>query len=71
MEDGRIPKNDLYSRLTSNARRVGRPAVRFRDACKRDIESAQVSIEEAAAADRINWRQAVRSGMRKAKERRN
>ena len=38
-----------------------RPAVRLRDACKRDITSAQISIEswESAAADCNNWRQAV------------
>ena len=50
---------------------VGRPALWFRDACKQDIESVQISIKslESAAADRKNWRQALQSGMRKAEER--
>ena len=68
-EDGRIPKDVLYGELASGARCVGRPALRFRDACKRNIKSAQVSIEylESTAADRNYWRQAVQ---RKAEERR-
>ena len=64
MKDGRIPKDVLYSELASGTRCVGRPALRFRDACKRDIKSAQISIEswEATAADRNNLRQAMVSG---------
>ena len=31
MEDGRIPKDVLYSQLASGSRRVGRPALRFKD----------------------------------------
>ena len=63
----------IYGELAYGARRIGRPALRFRDAWKRDIKSPQISIEswESAAADRKNWRQAVRSGVRKAEERRN
>ena len=38
MEDGRLPKDILYGQLTSGARPVGRPALRFKDACNRDIE---------------------------------
>ena len=47
--------------------------LQFRNACKRNIESVQISIEswESAAADCINWRQAVWSGIRKTEERRN
>ena len=73
MEDGRIPKDILCGELASGARRVGRPAVRFRAACKRDIKSAQISIEsrESTAADSNNCRHAVQSGMRKAEESRN
>ena len=36
---------------------LGQRRLRFRDACKQDIKSAQISIEswEPAAADRNNW----------------
>lgn len=44
-EDGRIPKDVLYDELASGARHVGCPVLQFRDACKRDIKSAQISIE--------------------------
>ena len=73
MEDGHILKDDLYGELSSGARRVGHPSLRFMDACKRDIKSAHIIIESwtFGAADRNNWRQAVQSGMRKAEERRN
>ena len=48
MEDGHISKDDLCDELASGARRLlvqDRPALRFRDACKRDIKSAHIIIE--------------------------
>ena len=33
MVDGRIPKEVLYRKLTAGVRKVGRPALRFMDAC--------------------------------------
>ena len=73
MEDGHILKDHLYGELASGARRVGRPTLRFTDACKRDIKSAHIIIDswKVGAADRNNWRQVVQSGVRKAEERRN
>ena len=73
MEDGRIPKAVLYGELVSAARRVGLPTLLFGDTCKRDIKCAPTSIEswESAAVDGNIWRQAVRSGIRKAEETRN
>ena len=70
MDNGRIPKDVLYSELASGARCLGRPALRFRDAYKRNIKSAQISIEscESAVADCKKWRQAVQRGMRKAEK---
>ena len=61
IENGRIPKDILCGELASGARRDGRPSVRFRAACKRDIKSAQISIEsrESTAADSNNCRHAV------------
>ena len=37
VKDGRIPKDVLYSELASGAKRVGRPGLRLRVACKQDI----------------------------------
>ena len=71
VEDGPIPKDVLYGELASDAKRVGCPALWFRDACKLDVIFAQVGIKswESAAADRNNWRQVVRSGTRRTKNR--
>ncbi|KAI8519194.1 hypothetical protein Bbelb_024510 [Branchiostoma belcheri] len=41
MEDGRIPKDVLHEQLTSGSRRVGRPALRYKDICKRDMKASQ------------------------------
>ncbi|KAI0208446.1 hypothetical protein LSAT2_006873, partial [Lamellibrachia satsuma] len=39
MEDGRLPKDILYGQLTSGVRPVGCPALRFKDACNRDMKA--------------------------------
>ena len=53
MEDGRIPRDVLYGKVSSDARCILHPALRFRDACKRDMKSALIGFEswESAAAD--------------------
>ena len=72
MEDGRLPKDVLYGELTSGSRPVGRPIVRYKDVCKRDMKSAEINPDswEADAADRSNWRHMVRTGVRRAEARR-
>ena len=35
MEDGRLPKDVLYSEFASGSRPVGRPMLRFKDMCNR------------------------------------
>lgn len=47
VEDGRIPNDVLYSELASGAKRVGRPGLRLRDACKRGINLHR--------SDRVLW----------------
>ncbi|PFX11860.1 Craniofacial development protein 2 [Stylophora pistillata] len=37
MEDERIPKNLLYGEFESGSRPIGRPKLRFKDVCKRDM----------------------------------
>ena len=51
MKDGRIPKDILYSELTIGTRPAGRPNLRFKVVCKRDL-----STFGAIAADRNHWR---------------
>ena len=54
MEDGHLPKDILYGQFCSGARPVGRPALRFKDACKRDMKACDISPKgwEAVAEDR-------------------
>ncbi|KAI8519265.1 hypothetical protein Bbelb_025220 [Branchiostoma belcheri] len=65
MEDGRIPKDILYGELVMGRRPVGRPALRFRDVCKRDMKCADIDSAswEQLAADRSEWRHAVKVGL--------
>ena len=39
MEDGRIPKDILYGELATGQRNTGRPHLRFKDVCKRDMRA--------------------------------
>ncbi|XP_063605235.1 uncharacterized protein LOC134780428 [Penaeus indicus] len=70
MEDGRIPKDLLYGQLATGTRRPGRPTLRFKDVCKRDMKACNIKPEvwEPAADDRDHWRQAVHRGSRLADE---
>ncbi|KAI8515757.1 hypothetical protein Bbelb_065700 [Branchiostoma belcheri] len=65
MEDGRIPKDILYGELVTGRCPVGRPALRFRDVCKRDMKCADIDPAswEQLAADRSEWRHAVKVGL--------
>ena len=44
MEDGRIPKDILYSELAKGKRTTGRPHLRFKDVCKRDLKAIGIDI---------------------------
>jgi len=61
MEDGRLPKDILYGQLATGTRRVGRPSLRFKDVCKRDMKACGISPDswEVQAEDRGTWRLAV------------
>ena len=58
MEDGRIPKDILYGELATGRRNIGRPQLRFKDVCKRDMKSLDINTEswEKLAADFSSWR---------------
>ena len=68
MKDGRPPKDVLYGELASGARRVGRPALRFGDACKRDIKSAQMNIESWESAETATTGESIVERRRQKKE---
>ena len=61
MEPGRIPKDLLYGELATGTRPTGRPKLRFRDVCKRDLKSCDIDTDtwEATAEDRSAWRSTV------------
>ena len=61
MEDGRIPKDLLYGQLALGCRPVGRPALRYKDVCKRDLKLMDINPDswEKLADDRDGWRRAA------------
>ena len=71
-ENGRIPKNMLYGELATGATPVGRPTLRFKDVCKRDLKAGNINPagREAAAADRCRWRLAVKAHIETCEKRR-
>ena len=42
MDDGRIPKDLLYGELVQGKRSTGRPQLRFKDVCKRDLKALKI-----------------------------
>ena len=72
MDDGRIPKDLLYGELATGLRPTGRPTLRFKDVCKRDMKVGNINLAgwKALAADRSHWRLAVKVGTQACEERR-
>ena len=58
MKDGRIPKDLLYGELATGKRPTGRPQLRFKDVCKRDLQALGINTDswEVTATDRDAWR---------------
>ena len=44
MEDGRIAKDLLYVELTECSRPSGRPKLRYKDVCKRDLIALNINL---------------------------
>ena len=65
MKDGRIPKDFLYGELATGKRPTGRPQLRFKDVCKRDLQALDINSDswEVTAADRDAWRHTVKVGL--------
>ena len=70
MEDGRIPKDLLFGELATGARPTGRPCLRFKDVCKRDLKDCSVSPADlqSAISDRNKWRTLTKLGCRQSEE---
>ena len=73
MGDGRIPKDVLYGELATGHRPAGRPALHFKDVCKRDLELADIDPGswEQIADDRSAWQSVVRKGVRTGEDKQN
>ncbi|XP_037774604.1 uncharacterized protein LOC119571296, partial [Penaeus monodon] len=63
MDDGRIPKDILFGELATGSRPTGRPLLRFKDVCKRDMRAGDIDPAgwESVAEDRSSWRSAVKA----------
>ena len=61
----------LYGELSTGSRPTGRPCLRFKDVCKRDMKQAGIDQNkwEEAAKDCAVWRKTVATGTRLAEER--
>ena len=62
MQDGWLPKDTLYGEQCLGARPVGRPSLRYKDLCMRDMKFARINLDywESRAADRDAWRLLVK-----------
>ena len=72
MAPNRLPRAILYGELEQGTRLPGRPLLRYKDLCKRDLQDAAVDITqwEGQANDRNEWRQLIRQGIEAAEDRR-
>ena len=72
MANGRIPKHLQHGGLVTGARTVGRPYLRHKDTCQRDMKMAGIDSNnwEIAAGDRGKWRSVVKTCTRREEDRR-
>ena len=72
MDDGRMPKDILYGQLVKGSRKQGRPFLRFKDVCKRDMRICSIATDtwESDANDRTSWRQRLIQGIADADQKR-
>ena len=70
MQDGRIPKDILYGELASGKRSIGRPQLRYKDVCKRDMKALDINTKnwEEVAADRSKWRSVLHKQLKSGEE---
>jgi hypothetical protein len=65
MEDGRIPKDLIYGELQLGKRSRGKPLLRYRDVCNRDMQDTNIDLVawEQDSIDRVAWRGKIRNGI--------
>ena len=70
MDDGRLPKDLLYGVLESGHRDLGRPILRFKDVCKRDLKALDIDemTWESLADDRDEWRNTLHRQLKTGEE---
>ena len=70
MEDGRIPKDILYGELALGRRITGRPHLRYKYFCIRDMKAVDIDTMswEGLAADRTEWRSALKQHLETGEE---
>ena len=66
MEDGRIPKDILCGELALGRRTTGRPHLRYKDVCVRDMKAVDIDTMswEGLASDRTKWRSALKQHLK-------
>ena len=69
MEDDRPVKSLLYGELTEGTRPVGRPKLRYKDACKSVLKCGnELGQWEAKVEKRIEWRHIIHQTCNKMNE---
>ena len=70
VEDVRIPKDILCGELASGRRHKGRPQLRYKDVCKRDMKALDINTEslEDLAADCMMWRSTLNQHLKSVEE---
>ena len=62
MDENRLPRQLLYSQLSSGKRNRGRPKLRFKDVMKRNMKSKKINHTtwQTLANDKKAWRGAIK-----------
>ena len=61
MDYSQIPNDLLHAELTQGKHPTGRPQLRYKDVCKRDLKALGIDINgwETLASERSDWKQGV------------
>ena len=72
MAPSRLPRSILYGELQAGERPVGRPRLRYKDVCKKDLQLTGIGVKEWAslAMEREAWRHLVSGGVKEAESKR-
>ena len=70
MADGRIPKDLLYGEWVQGNCPRGRPQLRYKDICKRDLKALEMDLNrwETLTSECSAWRQVVHLGLSQFEE---